>query len=499
MPADHDAGAGRLARQIDALCDRFEDGWRAGCPSAIEDLLAGAPEEARPGLFRAALDVEREFREKAGRPMTAAEARDRFAGVGPWAVAILDDVFPPDPVLILDVIHGPYAGRSFTLAGHATFTIGRQLGQHVCLPDDPHLSRAHCLVEVNLPLVRVIDLGSKTGTLVNGRKVAHADLRDGDEVRAGLTVFRVRVPGAAGPGTLSLPDHPGVVIQTPHDPFGTLVKGPPVIPGYRLGRVLGRGAMGEVYLAVREADGEEVAVKTLLPTIPATRTTVGRFVREADILRKLRHPHIVGFRDAGAAGPLLYFVMEYVPGTNAAELAAAEGPLPAGRVLAWATQFLEALAYAHEEGFVHRDVKPSNLLVVRGASGESVKVSDFGLARAYEESSMSGLTVANASGGTPAFMPPEQVNDFRSVRPEADQYAAAATLYHMLTGQSLYERVSSTQEMLRRILVEDPIPLRPDAPPVPDPFGPVIRRALVRNPDDRYPNVRAMLQALTAG
>jgi serine/threonine-protein kinase len=491
MPNNPDPEPGHLARLIDALCDEFDDAWRAGNPFAIEDLLARAPEDARPALFRSVLEIEREYRQKGDRPISPDEARDRFSGLGPWAGAIVDDVLPAETVLILDVIHGPYAGRSFSLAGHTTFTIGRQPGQHICLPDDPHLSRAHCLVEVNPPLARVVDLGSKTGTIVNGRSAAQAELRDGDEVRAGLTVFRVRVPGVHGFGTLSLPEQRTTVAHNS--------AGPPTIPGYRLGRELGRGAMGVVYLAVQEAEGREVAVKTLLPAIPPSRTALGRFLREAEILRRLTHPHIVAFRDAGSAGPLLYFVMEYVPGTSAAAVVDSHGPLSPVQVLGWADQFLDALAHAHEKGYVHRDVKPSNLLVVGPPGAEIVKVSDFGLARAYEESSMSGLTVANESGGTPAFMPPEQVTDFRSVRPTADQYAAAATLYQLLTGRRVYERSNSTQEMLRRILVEDPIPLRAEAPPLPGSFGPVIRRALARDPSQRFPDLRAMLAALHAG
>ncbi|HYH68892.1 MAG TPA: FHA domain-containing serine/threonine-protein kinase [Urbifossiella sp.] len=469
---------------------RFESGWRCGTPASLADVVAGAPEDVRPALFRRLLEIEREYRGRAGQPLTPDEARDRYGGLGAWAGPILDDVVPAETALVLDVVHGPYAGRSYSLAGHATFTIGRQPGHYISLPDDPHLSRAHCLIEVNPPFARVVDLGSKTGTVVNGHRQDQADLRDGDEVRAGLTVFRVRVPGVQGFGTLSLPDPRTTVSHTP--------GGPPAVPGYRLGGELGRGAMGVVYHATRESDGAEVAVKTLLPAIPPTRTALGRFIREADILRRLSHPNIVAFRDAGATGPHLYFVMEFVPGTSAGALVATHGPLPAGRVLGWAVQFLDALAHAHETGFVHRDVKPSNLLV-RGAPGsEVVKVSDFGLARAYEESSMSGLTVANTSGGTPAFMPPEQVTDFRSVRPAADQYAAAATLFHLLTGRGVYEKARSTQDMLRRILVEDPIPLRPDAPPPPGRFGPVIRRALARDPADRFSSVRAMLASLTA-
>ena len=140
-----------------------------------------------PVSFGESPEIEREYkRHKAGTPLSPDAARDRFGGLGPWAAAIADDLFPAEPSLILDVIHGSYAGRSFPLTGHATFTIGRQPGQHITLPDDPHLSKAHCLIEDHPPLTRIVDLGSKSGTVVNGQKVPRAELRHGDEVRVGI-------------------------------------------------------------------------------------------------------------------------------------------------------------------------------------------------------------------------------------------------------------------------------------------------------------------------
>jgi hypothetical protein len=132
----------RVAQIVDRLCDRFEDGLRTSTPFPVGDALAEAPEEIRPRLFRNLLEIERDYRQKAEKPIGADEARDRFAGFGPWAAAIVDDLFPAEPTLILDVIHGPYAGRSIPLAGHTTFTVGRQLGQHISLPEDAYLPTA---------------------------------------------------------------------------------------------------------------------------------------------------------------------------------------------------------------------------------------------------------------------------------------------------------------------------------------------------------------------
>jgi eukaryotic-like serine/threonine-protein kinase len=482
------SGARRL---VAVLCGQFEEDWKGGRPTPLENVLSGAPVEIRPDLFRELLLLERDYRGRAGRPVTEEEARRRFEDLGAWAAEAIDEAFPIEAAVVLDAVAGPYAGKSFALAGHATFTIGRQVGLQVSLPDDGYLSRAHCLIEVNLPLARVVDLGSKSGTFVNGQRVRQKDLRDGDEIRAGSTTLKVHIASAVGAGTLSLPQVGSA--------SGSSVETQPHVSGYRLEEEVGRGAMGVVYRARREATGEVVAVKTLLPAVPAGQVAMRRFLREADILRQLDHPNIVRFEHAGTARGTCYFVMEYVDGTDAKRLLAKGPGLAPERVLTWAGQILDALAHAHDRGFVHRDIKPSNLLVVGPATSETIKISDFGLARAYEASSMSGLTVANESGGTPEFMPPEQVTDFRHARPTADQYAVAATLYYLLTGQKVYEPGKSVQEMLLRIMVEDPIPLRPGALPLPGRFDMVLRKALARSPNDRYPGVREMRRVLCGG
>jgi serine/threonine protein kinase len=129
---------------------------------------------------------------------------------------------------------------------------------------------------------------------------------------------------------------------------------------------------------------------------------------------------------------------------------------------------LEALAYAHAEGFVHRDIKPSNLLVTEENGREVVKLADFGLARAYQASPLSGITMVGVFGGTPAFMPPEQVLNFRDAQPAADQYSAAATLYYLLTACYVPYPAPTPAEMFRRILQDEPVPIRTrraDVPP----------------------------------
>jgi serine/threonine-protein kinase len=268
------------------------------------------------------------------------------------------------------------------------------------------------------------------------------------------------------------------------------------VPGYELLEEVGRGGMGVVYKARRLADGQVVAVKMVTPEVAPQAALLARFQRETGILRNLTHPHIVSFHEAGEAGGLLYFVMEYVDGPCGSALVKRHGPFAPPRVVTLGCQLLDALAHAHLQGFVHRDVKPGNVLLACSEGREVLKLADFGLGRAYQASAMSGLTVAGTAGGTPAYMPPEQVLDFRAARPAADQYAAAATLYYLLTGQTIYEPAPTTMELMMRILHSEPIPLRQPGPPLPARLGEVLRRALARDPRHRFPDVLGMRNAL---
>ena len=225
----------------------------------------------------------------------------------------------------MEVIAGPHTGQRFELTGHETYTVGRQPGLHVTLPGDAGISRVHCTLAATAGVVRVTDHGSRSGVFVNGARVEQAVLNDGETVAVGSSVFRVRVPAPAQDATVTLG-------AGGTSPVLGLAGCPPVVPGYRVGDELGRGAMGVVYRAVQQSDGGTVAIKTILPAVAPSPLVVGRFCREAEILGRLTHPNVVGHRASGAAGPLLYVVMEYVPGEPGSAILAREGPLAPARV-----------------------------------------------------------------------------------------------------------------------------------------------------------------------
>jgi serine/threonine-protein kinase len=239
-----------------------------------------------------------------------------------------------------------------------------------------------------------------------------------------------------------------------------------------------------------------VAIKTLKPAVTGSQPAIQRFLREASVLQELDHPHIVAFQEMGEVDGLLYFVMEYVPGSDAARLLQQQGPFSVPRAVALICQVLQALDYAHAKRFVHRDVKPANMLVTSEAGRETAKLADFGLARLYQASQLSGLTMTGDVGGTPAYLPPEQITDYRNVGPAADQYSAAASLYHLLTNRYVYDLPANAEHRLSMILEEEPVPIQERRSDLPSELASVIHRALELEPSRRFPHVKTLRKAL---
>ena len=268
---------------------------------------------------------------------------------------------------------------------------------------------------------------------------------------------------------------------------------------YEIIEELGRGGMGVVYRARAKTDGSLVALKIVLPAVASSPDDLARFVREAGIVRDLSHPHIVPFRDLGHADGQLFFVMDLVPGIDGQNLLRQhDGPLPVARAIGIVCQLLEALSAAHHKGYVHRDVKPSNLLIEARPAGDFVWLADFGLAREYQASKLSGLTTTGNIGGTLPYMAPEQITHYREVTPAADQYSAAATLYHLLTRRHPYDFPKEVAKQLLMVLQEPPRPIREHRAELSGTLAAVIEKALSRLPSSRFADVTAFQAALAA-
>jgi hypothetical protein len=400
----------------------------------------------------------------------------------------------------LTVTAGPLAGRVFSYDRHDTFLFGRSPDCHAELAaDDTTASRHHFLLEVNPPRARLRDLGSLNGTHVNGqkhggrgrqespeeaarRRLPEVDLRDGDHIRVGATVFEVVIEGhrstapadASGEGGSGLESLLGVSPAVPME-----------VPGYAVGKLIGRGGMGAVYLAKRQEDGSTVALKVMLAQSDVDDAARENFQREIEITRSLRHPRIVSLFDHGSTGSTFYFAMEYCAGGSVADLQRRHpGGLPLTLAVRIALEALEGLAHAHERGFVHRDLKPENLLLA-DAVGSGAKVTDFGLAKSFQQAGLSGMTATGAVAGTLYFMPREQLTQFRLLKPVSDVWSMGATLYHMLTGAYPRE-FRPGEDPLPVILRGGVVPIRARDPRLPERVAAVVDRSVVDAMPERY-------------
>jgi len=484
----------------------------------------------------------------------------------------------------LKVIEGAQSGKEFVFSEHDTFLFGRMEDCHVCLPEDEFLSRYHFILEANPPDARIRDLGSLNGTYVNktkhgGRekgetpeegakhKYPEVDLRNGDEIKVGATVFRVAIEQpvlctdcgteiaedardqAAQPGGICLcaacqkkrevarkpnpqalepvrcqrcgkdvsaevgqarrgdyvcQDCRSQVLDDPSALFAALLhdllqpQAPAKlnIPDYELEKELGRGGMGAVYLARHKRTREPVAVKVMLPKVAVDEQARDKFMREIEVMSALRHENIVEFYDQGSAGGVFYLLMEFCPGGSTDKLMERRGGKlklsEAGPIM---LQALAGLAYAHSEGYVHRDLKPQNILLTGREGSWTAKVADMGLSKSFEEAGLSGHTITGQYAGTGPFMPHEQVINFKYTKPVTDVWAMGATLYNMLTGQFPYA-FPRGEDPIKVILQGKTVPIRDRKVGLPRKVEKVIDTSLAFETRDRYQDAGELLKAL---
>jgi serine/threonine protein kinase len=257
--------------------------------------------------------------------------------------------------------------------------------------------------------------------------------------------------------------------------------------------------MGCVMLGRQHSTGRPVAIKTLLPEFAVSDKAMRRFMREIDVAASLKHKNIVDFIDRGTHNGVVYLVTEFVEGMDAAKLAESQGGyLPYNDGISIIIQALDALSYAHAEGYIHRDFKDQNILVGGQSPNYLAKLTDFGLAKSFTHSGMSGVTMAGEMAGTLAYMPPEQLRNFRDVKPQSDIYAVGMTAYSLLAGTLALDLKgkSSVNDTIRAIFEQTCIPLKQRAPHIPTPVCEIIDRALSKDPTQRWQSATAMHKAL---
>jgi hypothetical protein len=259
------------------------------------------------------------------------------------------------------------------------------------------------------------------------------------------------------------------------------------IPGYTILRPLGIGGMASVYLALQESLEREVALKVMAPALAANQEFTSRFLKEGRITAKLSHPNLVTVFDIGQHGTTYYLAAEYIPGGTLREKMAAG--MSIGEMLDVIRDVAAGLHYAHEKGFVHRDVKPGNILFK--TNGTAV-LADFGIAKSMDQSA-SSRTMATQVGnsiGTPHYMSPEQARA-EKVDGRSDLYALGAVLFEMLTNEPPYD--ASDPFTIALMHVTHPVPKLPAQVAW---LQPLIDRLMAKSPDDRYPTGEAFIADL---
>ena len=261
---------------------------------------------------------------------------------------------------------------------------------------------------------------------------------------------------------------------------------------YDIDRELGRGGMATVYVAEDRRHSRQVAIKVLRGDLTAA-IGAERFVREITIAARLTHPHVLPLLDSGEAAGSLYYVMPYVRGETLRQRLEREGPLSVKDVLRLAREVGAGLDYAHREGFLHRDVKPENVLL---ADGHAV-IADFGVARAICLEGPAGehVTEVGLAVGTPEYMSPEQAAGDRELDARCDVYGLACVIYETLAGQPPFSG-DSARAIIARHLTEEARPIRAHRPDAPAAVERALARALAKAPADRFASVAEFVAAL---
>ncbi|MFM7408917.1 MAG: protein kinase domain-containing protein [Cuspidothrix sp.] len=439
--------------------------------------------------------------------------------------------------IILTITQGKLSGKQYTFASRTTCIVGRNDDCNLQIADavDMTISRYHCLLDINPPDIRVRDLGSLNGTFVNGKKIGQRqrelsakeavklnfpeyNLQNGDEIKLGDILFKIEVEIK-----LELEKKLDIIPPLQKNKPNCLIiiknllelaqKNEPklqALSGYKLIESLGKGGFGEVFLAQHLHTKKLVAIKIMIPAVTINTQGVEMFLKATENIKLLKHDNIVQLFDYGFAEDAFFLIMEYFPGGNVWDLMQKSGwRLPVKTAVYIAVQVLEGLIYGHSlqirpiqldneklnhaKGLVHRDLKPNNILITQTNDQLEVKIGDYGLSKAFDLAGLSGQTLTGTKTGTPAFMPRQQVLDFKHELPAIDVWATAACLYNLLTG---YFTRDFTGDPWLSVLQNKPVPILQRNNSIPKKLAHVIDLALQEKPEIHFQTAVQFKQAL---
>ena len=261
------------------------------------------------------------------------------------------------------------------------------------------------------------------------------------------------------------------------------------IGGYEVSGVIGCGGMGVVFKAHDRSLDRVVAIKVMAPHLAGSGAPRNRFARESKAAAAVLHPNVIAIYSVADDQKLPYLVMPYIGGTSLQKRIQTEGPLCTQDTLRIGQQIAAGLAAAHAQGLVHRDIKPANILLERGV--ERVTITDFGLARAVDDATM---TRSGVIAGTPQYMSPEQARG-ETIDHRSDLFSLGSVLYAMCTGHSPF-RAETTFGVLRRITDNEPRPIREINPDVPEWLCAIIDKLLAKKPSERFQSAEEVVELL---
>lgn len=449
----------------------------------------------------------------------------------------------------LAVVKGKWAGLRKVLTPNGQITIGREPTTCDFIIDDPLLSRKHCTVEFNGQQVKLKDLNSRNGTFVNGQRIQEYTLTPKDEIKLGHHIVQIIPQTTTNPASQIVAGfcgrcqkkilqkdlvskqavrqgnrlycmqciEKGIASEPRIAPSGTISRTapqpeiskdvkdemtvamnpelPPNTPHkighYQILEVLGEGGMGYVYKARHSFLNSVFAIKVIKEEFVSHAEVLERFLQEARVGVSLDHPHIVKIFDADEVEGIYYIRMEFFPGKNLAGLVKEKGPIEPVTLTRWGSELADALNYAHQQQIIHRDVKPSNVLVNPDGL---VKLADFGLAKAWQKAGAPQLTRERQMLGTLQYISPEQLKDSKNVDPRADIFSLAASLYFALVGTPPFGQ-EPLGKVMHNIVHADPAPIQ--RPNIPKSLQAVLFKALAKSVNDRYSTMAEFRDALT--
>lgn len=430
-------------------------------------------------------------------------------------------------MLALHIKSGPDAGLRRELTSSDTLLIGRGEACGLQLTDGS-VSRVHCRVTLTGGRVFVEDAGSRWGTLVNGRPIESEELQPGDRIVIGDTELELEL---RSPAAETIAPSKRRVLQKAHEldiadappieprPTGeTRLQGnafdqpqAPSPPGkgihklaelvgekfltYRVGSVVARAGSGIVFRARDSKQDRVIALKVYWPDFFQDEHATQRFLRAVKTMVGMEHANLVKLYSAGRFQNLCFTASEFIDGDSVTQIIARigiAGMLDWRRAYHIAVGVAEALEFAHEKNIVHRNVRPSNILVRQ--SDDCVKLGDLMLAKAIDEMGAARITQPGEVVGDVCYLAPEQVSGDTHIDGRADIYSLGATLYAILTGRPPFE--GATAEVIGKVLSQPPVPPTTHHLAIPPAFEGLVLRMLAKRPEDRFASATALLKDL---